>query len=226
MCDRYHLLGLWRDDAEMRRLGLPQAPLPPGLGERIDCVRSTWAPIVRDDGLGALQVENRRWGFHRHYPATERRLQPAKRELFIADGAQVTRLPSFQPSFALRRCLVPMSSWSERPHAERKKELVEIFQPDRPVFAVAGLYETSQDIRTGLQVETFIILTRPDPTSGSARHAVPLVLDERDYLPWLHDGHAAHRLARGDVHSGRHKAQVAKARMAEFFGGQEPVLRF
>jgi putative SOS response-associated peptidase YedK len=229
MCDRYHLASNWRDDALMRRLGVPPSPEPPGT-DRVECVRSTWAPILRNDDRDTLIPDQRRWGFHRHYPPAKHGAPPARRELFIADAQQVTRLPSFQAGFALRRCLVPMSAWSARPHGERKKALVEISLPERAVFAVAGLYETSQDIRTDLPVETFIILTTtPKAFLGSSKQAVPLVLADDDCLPWLNDGAAAHRLVRGIVDEDAYQARAAKPR-ADPTGllgeRREPAFRF
>ncbi|VTU22364.1 SOS response-associated peptidase family protein [Variovorax sp. PBL-E5] len=218
MCDSYHLLNHWRHDAGMRRLGVPQSPPPEGPAARLDCARSTWASIVRNAPLHALQIESRRWGFHRHYPGDDR-AQPFKRELFIADATQVTQLPSFRAGFAWRRCLIPMSSWSERQDTDGRKALVEVSLPERPVFAVAGLYEISHDIRTGMSVDTFVVLTvTPEVFLRGARHSTPLVLEEEDYLPWLDDLEAARHLVRSKTKDGVGRTQAIKSRRAQLFG--------
>jgi hypothetical protein len=69
-------------------------------------------------------------------------------------------------------------------------------------------------------------MTRPDTSTGSARHAIPLLLDEQDYLPWLNDGHTAHRLARGEAKLGGDQEQATEGGVAEFFGQVDPGLRF
>ncbi|VWX62831.1 hypothetical protein VARIO8X_60576 [Burkholderiales bacterium 8X] len=220
MSHRYRLDSSWFRDPDLRRIGVPDVLGEVGTGA-VDCLRSTWNPVVRsnEDGPG-VQVEVRRWGFHRNYPQPGEPRQKAKREHFIADGSQVTRLPSFKFAFAIRRCLIPISSWQERRQVGGKKAVVDFSIAERPVFAVAGLYETSNDIRTGEPIETYIMLAGPPRRGlGDEKLASPLVLAAADYLPWLEDRLAAQELARGGGQATEFVARPVKASIAEVFGG-------
>lgn len=199
MCGRYRLEYEWRmslliDMAQLEERAQRDLPV---LAGTVEARPTNLLPILRLDDAGDWHVEARSWGFHRTWPAPGKPGVWMKKELFNAKGETVAQKSTWKRAFAERRCLVPMSGWWEWPTLEGKKTRVDISMPARPVFAAAGLYETSKHNKTGEPVETFTLVTaEPNGPLGTAHDRAPLVLEPEDYRTWLAGGDAALGLVR------------------------------
>lgn len=89
-----------------------------------------------------------------------------------------------------------MSSWDEWPETGAGKQRVRVSRPSEPVFLAAGLYEFSNDPKTGARVPTYTMVTAP-PTEflGTVHDRAPMVLLSSQYRSWLAGGDEAFALA-------------------------------
>ena len=95
-------------------------------------------------------------------------------------------------AFKERRCLVPMSSWDEWPETGAGKQRVRVSMPSEPVFMAAGLYELSNDRKTGEKVPTYTMVTvPPNEFLGTVHDRAPMVLLPSQYEAWLAGGDGA-----------------------------------
>jgi putative SOS response-associated peptidase YedK len=203
MCGRYRLTKHWQQDAQgvlryvKRKVDIEDAPR---WDERDEAAPRDAMPIVRYDEDGELVEDLRHWGFIMAVngktidPATN---QPKKvrRDVFNAMSEKLTSSFQWRFAFQERRCLVPMSSWDEWPQTGAGKQRVRVSMPGEPVFAAAGLYESSRDLKTGQKVPTFTIVTvPPNEFLGSVHDRAPMVLLPEQYEAWLLGGEEANRL--------------------------------
>ena len=72
------------------------------------------------------------------------------------------------------------------------KTRVDISMKASRVFLAAGLYEVSNDNKTGEQVNTFtLVTTEPNDFLGTTHDRAPLVLEPEDWAKWLAGGDEA-----------------------------------
>ena len=192
MCGRYHLDEFWNLNEMLERLRLGVADIHHDLflGSK-EVFPRTFQPIIRLED-GAHVVEKRRWGFHRTWPDPAKPDKWIKRELINAVGATVHKLPTFRKAYKETRCLIPMTAWWEWPVLDGTKTRVDISMKASSVFLAAGLYEVSNDNKTGEQVNTFtLVTTEPNDFLGTTHDRAPLVLEPEDWAKWLAGGDEA-----------------------------------
>lgn len=84
-----------------------------------------------------------------------------------------------------RRCLVPATSfseWSVDRNAAGRQQLHWFDIPSRPIFAFAGVWRP-----TGSGPAFAFLTCEPNILIGSIHpKAMPVILDEENYTPWLH----------------------------------------
>ncbi len=105
--------------------------------------------------------------------------------LINARSETVREKPSFAPAFRKRRCLVPADGFYEwRKTQGGSRPYLFRFRDKRP-FAFAGLWERWER-GPGEPLETFTILTtRANPLVAPIHPRMPVILDPRDYQPWV-----------------------------------------
>lgn len=121
---------------------------------------------------GELQPETMRWGFHRPFSDS---INNARSDKFSS--------PTWKESLALRRCLVPVSTFFEwKPEADGRKQAYEFKRPDGEWMWIAGIYEHSE--KFGLCFAT--ITTEPPEWVVPIHDRMLAVLDFDDALEFLH----------------------------------------
>ena len=106
-------------------------------------------------------------------------------KLINARGESVAEKPSFRSAFKRRRCIVPFSGFYEWQAQAGGKQPFYITVPDRPIGALAGLWETWRD-PSGEDIRTFTIITTEANAFMQDYHTrMPVVLDPDDVPVWL-----------------------------------------
>ena len=106
--------------------------------------------------------------------------------LINARSETAAEKPSFRAAFKRRRCLIPADGFYEwqRTANNRKTQPFYIHLRDRPVFALAGLWEQWES--GGSYLETCTILTTaPNELMEPITNRKPVNVAEADYERWL-----------------------------------------
>ena len=146
-------------------------------------------PACALGGDGARALVPLRWGLH---PAW-REDPPASRPLFNARTETVASKPSFRSAWRKRRALVPANGFYEWERREGDGGEVEklphyIFDPARPVFAFAGIWEmwVDPDAEDAAPLLSCATLTMPaDGVMANLHHRQPVRLDAEHWDAWL-----------------------------------------
>lgn len=145
-------------------------------------IRKLPSPLVRRSAAGVVVVaendglvpEIMRWGFHRPFSAA---INNARADKLAA--------PTWRESLALRRCLVPVSTFFEwQPLPRGAKQAYEFRRPDGDWMWVAGLYERT-DALGGCYAT---ITTEPAPVVVPIHDRMLAVLDFEAALEFLRGG--------------------------------------
>ena len=107
--------------------------------------------------------------------------------LINARSETAAEKPSFRAAFKRRRCLIPADGFYEwqRTANNRKKQPFYIHLRDRPVFALAGLWEQWKS-GDGSYLETCTILTTaPNELMEPIHNRMPVIVPVADYDRWL-----------------------------------------
>lgn len=126
-----------------------------------------------------------RWGFVPVF----RKDDPTARPMINARSETVLTLPSFRAAARYRRCVVPAQGYYEwRKETDGRKTRFFLSLPDRPVLALAGIYERS--VTAGGEVrDTVAILTREAAGVAAKIHPrMPLIVAPETLAAWLDPG--------------------------------------
>lgn len=181
MCGRFALAVPRRLVAEA--MGLPDMPDVPA---RPDIAPSQLIEAVyADRHTGRRLAGLFRWGFVPAFAKDPRAMRP----MINARAETVLERPMFRAAARYRRCLIPAQGfyeWRKEPDGTKTRFFLTV--PDRPVMALAGIYEqtTGPD---GEARDTAAILTR-DATSAMAgiHDRMPLIVPPEDFAAWLDPG--------------------------------------
>ncbi|MGB3739135.1 MAG: SOS response-associated peptidase family protein [Pontixanthobacter sp.] len=125
---------------------------------------------------GRVRVMN--WGFPlQRTGAKGQALKPKP-----INNARTDKLKSFfwRDSFEQRRCLIPASGWAE---AEGKKGAMTrswFFVPDRPVFALAGIWRSSDEWGDSYAM----VMTDAVGPAAEVHSRMPVMLHRDDFACW------------------------------------------
>ena len=104
--------------------------------------------------------------------------------LINARSETAAEKPSFRAAFKRRRCLIPADGFYEWQRTAGKKQPFYIHLRDRPVFALAGLWEQWES--GGSYLETCSILTTaPNELMEPIHNRMPVIVPVADYDRWL-----------------------------------------
>ena len=105
-----------------------------------------WAAVVSLNRASQRSVFAMKWGFH------------MDRQLLInARSETAAQKPTFRESMAMRRCLIPASSYFEWDHRTKPLTKYRFSLSDAPMLWLAGLYRFEPDSA----YPVFTVLTRP-----------------------------------------------------------------
>jgi len=102
----------------------------------------------------------------------------------------VEEKPSFKNAFVKRRCIIPMDGYYEwfRPEdPKEKKQPYFIKAKDKPILAVAGIYERWKNpIKENEILETFSVITTDAILGLETIHdRMPVVVPDKNWTAWL-----------------------------------------
>jgi putative SOS response-associated peptidase YedK len=152
-----------------------------------DKARWTTAPIIRiangnAEALEAVWPLIPKWA----------KGQVPKYSTANAKAETVASTKSYQHAWKRgQRCLIPATGFYEWQVVEgaKNKQPYHIKAGDRPVFAMAGIWEQSADEKTGENVLSYSILTtQANPLMAeihNTRQRMPVIISPEDYSKWL-----------------------------------------
>ena len=177
MCSRYFL------DADGNIIAYTfKVPVNERIRTRFNIAPTQEAPVIRAAADGTREVALLRWGL---VPAWAKDIKVGTR-MINARSEGVEEKPAFRAAIKQRRCIVPASGffeWQDVPG--RGKQPYAITVPDRPLFALAGLWESWKP-REGEAVETFTIMTTDaNPQVARIHDRMPVILPMDAIDTWL-----------------------------------------
>ena len=179
MCSRYFL------DADGNVIAYTfSAPLNERVRRRFNIAPTQDAPVVRVSPEGTREMAMLRWGL---VPSWARDTGVGTK-MINARGESVAGKPAFREAMAQRRCLVPASGFFEWKGTPGHKQPFAITVADRPLFALAGLWESWRP-RGGAPVETFtIVTTEANDAVAQIHDRMPVILPKESEDAWLRAG--------------------------------------
>ena len=185
MCGRFSQFHSWEEvHAFLNIFGAPR-----NLPMRYNIAPTQDAAIVRHGRPGSSagrSLDFLRWGL---IPSWAKDNSMAAR-MINARAETVAQKPSFRDAFQKRRCLVPTDGFYEWRGEKGAKQPYRILNPDRVLFAFAGLWERWE--KGGEPIESFTIITTEANNKLAAVHArMPVILDPADFESWLSPNMAA-----------------------------------
>ncbi len=95
-------------------------------------------------------------------------------------------LPAYRAAFRNRRCLVPANAFFEWSGPSGQRTKWRVWLQDRPLFALAGLWERWIDSHTGEVAETYtIVTTAANETLAPLHDRMPVIVAPDRYERWL-----------------------------------------
>jgi putative SOS response-associated peptidase YedK len=178
MCGRFALVSTPEELSEHFQLGSvgdirPHyniAPSQPILNVRID-----------EETAGGRGIFAVKWGLVPSWakdPAIGNRMINARAETAASK-------PSFRAAMRRRRCLAPASGYFEWKKTGRAKQPWYFTPKDRPLFALAALWERWMDAEGSVIESCAILTTEPNELARRCHNRMPLILNPGDYDRWL-----------------------------------------
>lgn len=127
-------------------------------------------PVVVEDKLELLK-----WGFYTF----------DKKLIINARSETVEAKPMFRSSFLKKRCLIPASSYFEWKKESQGKVKYEIGLNKRPLFFMAGVYNTFVDKSNNTFTGFVIITTPPNEKLSEIHNRMPAILESGQEKLWL-----------------------------------------
>lgn len=138
-------------------------------GKRRDVTPGMNAPIIRNK-QNEIVAESFKWGFS---------LNGRSGLLINARSETVEEKPSFQESYLLRRCIVPVRGFYEW---DISKNQFEFYKENQEILYLAGIYKKQKE------KNRFVILTTSANASMKPVHdRMPVVIPEKDITLWMDD---------------------------------------
>lgn len=88
--------------------------------------------------------------------------------------------PSFRSAFRYRRCLIPADGYYEWQSRSQGKQPYYFSNADQNLFAIAGLWESWNDIET-----VVILTTQANSLMKPVHHRMPVIIEPQNYQRWL-----------------------------------------
>lgn len=131
---------------------------------------------------GKLRSGKLRWGLVPSWSQDEK----IAYKLINARAETLAEKPSFRYSFRRKRCVIPADSFYEWKHlSDGSKQPMRILLPDKPLFVMAGLYDTWTR-PNGEKLHTCtIVTTKANEFMSAIHHRMPVILNQREMLTWL-----------------------------------------
>ncbi len=175
MCGRFVLTA----NSQAVQTALNLTTVPSGMSARYNIAPSQPVAVVTNEKPSELTFY--KWGL---VPSWAKDLAMGNK-MINARSETAADKPAFRAAFKRRRCLIPSDGFFEWQQRGSEKVPLFIHFKDRPVFAMAGLWEVwhSPD---GDEVRTCTILTTEANAFMQPIHnRMPVILHREDYALWL-----------------------------------------
>jgi putative SOS response-associated peptidase YedK len=141
------------------------------------------APIIRINPLSLKRESSlARWGL---VPAWAKDMKLGSR-CVNARVETLASLPAYRAAFRNRRCLVPVSAFFEWSDSAGHRTKWRVSQHDRPLFALAGLWERWLNPQSGEPIETYtIVTTAAGERLAEVHDRMPVIVEPDRYERWL-----------------------------------------
>ena len=108
----------------------------------------------------------------------------AKFNMINARAESIEEKPAYRTAFEQRRCLVPVDGFYEWSGQAKPKQPYYIYQDNRSLFALAGIWEQWQT-EAG-QINSFsIITTSANSVMQNIHHRMPVIIKPNEFDNWL-----------------------------------------
>lgn len=154
----------------------------PNLPARYNIAPTQAIPIVRDLQAGdGRELVPARWGL---VPSWTKEIRPGA-ALINARIETVLEKPSFRGAMKRRRCLIPADGFYEWRRRGGPKQPYRIMLGDGDLFAFAGIWECWNGPDGDMILSAAILTTEANAVIKDIHKRMPVILDPRDYQPWL-----------------------------------------
>jgi len=159
-----------------------QVPAVPDFVLSPDVRPTEMKPIVRLSRDGERKCVLARWGL---VPYWAKDLKFGTR-CINARAETIATAPAFRGAWERRRCLVPLNAFFEWSGEKGHRIKWRIRLKDKPLFALAGLWEWWRDPATQQGLETYTIVTTEANAAIATLHdRMPVIVEESAYTQWL-----------------------------------------
>ena len=150
------------------------------LKARYNVSPGTTCPLIRlhDDNRELALLH---WGFIPHW-AKDTKLKPIN-----AKAETVNQKPFFRDAFKKRRCLIPANGYYEWRKEKKGKQPYYIRPIGMELISFAGLWDIWEGPDGNIESFT-IITTDANEKTADIHNRMPVVIEPRDYDPWLIEG--------------------------------------
>jgi len=180
-------IDLTREELE-KRFGAKFSETGPDFsGERIRAFALPRLPVICSDNPGEIRLYT--WGLIPYWIKDFNSASEIRTKTFNAKAETLAEKPSFRGSYNRKRCLVPVNGFYEWQTMEKLKIPYYITLKNKPVIALAGLYDQWTDPGSGEIIYTFTIITTRANTMMEEIHnlkkRMPVILSPENERIWL-----------------------------------------
>lgn len=107
------------------------------------------------------QLRFERWGLIPHWEKTSKDADQIQNMTLNARSETLFEKPSFRTPIRKTRCLIPSTGYFEYHHEGKETTPYFIFLKNEDLFSIGGISDRWQNPVTGVEVETFSLITTP-----------------------------------------------------------------
>jgi putative SOS response-associated peptidase YedK len=178
MCGRY---ALWAINQLQQRFLIVDPML--GIRSRFNIAPSTENPVIVAAG-GNNQIRIMQWGLVPHRAAG----MTATNRPINARAESLREKPVFRDLVPAKRCIVPANGFYEWKKEGTRKVPFYFHLRDDPFCALAGLYDTWQDMSGETHLSYTIITTQANVLMAPVHNRMPVILSHENEERWLSPG--------------------------------------
>ena len=144
-------------------------------------------PVITNKAPNLIQFFH--WGLIPSWAKDKTEANKIKVRTLYARSETVTLKPAYRDSIRNKRCLVLTDGFYEWHEKNNKKYPFHIRLKSREAFAMAGIWDTWEDIEEGKTLNTFsIVTTKANPLLArihNAKERMPVILKQEDEKKWI-----------------------------------------
>jgi len=146
-----------------------------------------YMPVISDEESDTIDYFQ--WGLIPFWVKDENSAKQIRSRTLNARAETIFEKPAFRHSIRSKRCLVLVDGFYEWRHENNKKYPYYIQLGNRDAFALAGIWDSWLDEKTGEPLKTFSIITTQANSLlekiHNTRKRMPVILKQSDEKRWL-----------------------------------------